>query len=108
VAKYLLGFGLLGGAMPPRYGVRMTGELLLVAVVVGLLGGWLVGIVKGKGVYGFLGDLSLGLVGGTIAVWIYQAVGLVKYAGVIGAMVAVFMGAASVALAQRSLRYLRA
>jgi hypothetical protein len=29
----------------------MTSELLLIAVVVGLFGAWLVGIVKGKGAY---------------------------------------------------------
>jgi uncharacterized membrane protein YeaQ/YmgE (transglycosylase-associated protein family) len=47
----------------------VTGGLLLVSVVVGLFGGWLVGIVMGQGHYGLLGDLSLGLIGGCVAVW---------------------------------------
>jgi len=86
----------------------MTGELLLVSVVVGLFGGWLVGILIGKGRYGLLGDLSLGLVGGCVAVWIYQAVGLAAQAGVIGAIVVALIGAIGVVLAQRKLRYLAA
>ena len=86
----------------------MTGELLLVSVVVGLFGGWLVGILIGKGRYGLLGDLSLGLVGGCVAVWIYQAVGPAAQAGVIGAIVVALIGAIGVVLAQRKLRYLAA
>lgn len=86
----------------------MTGELLLASVAVGLFGGWLFGIAMGKGRYGVLGDLSLGLIGGSIAVWIYQAVGLVAYTGIIGGMVAAFMGAVGVVFAQRRLRYVGA
>ena len=83
----------------------MTGELLLASVVVGLSCGWLVGIVMGKGQYGLVGDLSLGLVGGCAAVWIYQAVGLAAYAGFVGAMVAALIAAVGVLLAQRKLKY---
>lgn len=83
----------------------MTGELLLASVVVGLSSGWLVGVVMGKGQYGILGDLTLGLIGGCVAVWIYQAVGLAAYGGIIGAMVAALIGAIVVLLAQRKLRY---
>jgi uncharacterized membrane protein YeaQ/YmgE (transglycosylase-associated protein family) len=86
----------------------MTGELLLASVVVGLFAGWLIGVLVGKGGYGWPGDLSLGLVGSTIAVWIYQAAGLVVYAGMIGAMVAAFGGAAGILLAQRKLWFVRA
>jgi uncharacterized membrane protein YeaQ/YmgE (transglycosylase-associated protein family) len=86
----------------------MTGEQLLASVVVGLFGGWLVGIVIGKGRYGLLGDLSLGLIGGCVAVWIYQAVGMAAHMGMIGAMVAAFIGAVGVLLTQHKLRHLAA
>jgi uncharacterized membrane protein YeaQ/YmgE (transglycosylase-associated protein family) len=85
----------------------MTGELFLASVVVGLVAGWLLGVLVENGRYGLLGDLSLGLVGSTIAVWIYQAVGLVAYAGTIGAMVAAFVGTAGMLLAQRKSWYVR-
>jgi uncharacterized membrane protein YeaQ/YmgE (transglycosylase-associated protein family) len=81
---------------------------LLASVVVGLLGGWLVGIVMGKGRYGLLGDLSLGLIGGCFAVWIYQVVGLAAHTGTVGGMVAAFLGAAGVLVAQHTLRHLAA
>jgi uncharacterized membrane protein YeaQ/YmgE (transglycosylase-associated protein family) len=86
----------------------MTGELVLASVVVGLFGGWLFGLAMGKGRYGVLGDLSLGLIGGSIAAWIYQTVGLVAYAGIIGGTIAAFMGAVGVVFAQRRLRYVGA
>jgi uncharacterized membrane protein YeaQ/YmgE (transglycosylase-associated protein family) len=82
----------------------MTSEPLLVAIVVGLFGGWVVGIVKGKGAYGLPGDLALGLLGGTIAIWIYQATGVATYGGMIGALASAFVGAAGVVFAQRGLR----
>ena len=83
----------------------MAAELLLAAVVVGMASGWLIGLLMGKGQYGLLGDLSLGLIGGCGALLIYQAVGLAAYAGIIGAMVAASIGAVGILLAQRKLRY---
>lgn len=83
----------------------MTGELVLAGVIVGLFGGWLVGIVMGRGGYGLLGDLSLGLIGGSVAVWVYQAVGLMLFAGIIGGTLAASVGAVGVVLAPRTLGY---
>jgi uncharacterized membrane protein YeaQ/YmgE (transglycosylase-associated protein family) len=83
----------------------MTGELLLVSVIVGLFGGWAFGLVMGKGRHGVIGDLCLGLIGGPLAVWTYQAVGLAAYVGTVGGMVAAFMGAIGVVFVQRRLRF---
>ena len=83
----------------------MTGELLLAAVMVGLGSGWLTGLVVGRGAYGLLGDLSLGLMGSTVAVWSYQVLGLAADAGVIGAIVAAGLGGVALVLAERRLRY---
>jgi hypothetical protein len=82
----------------------MTGNLLLVAVVVGLGSGWLLGSLLGRGGYGLLGDLSLGLFGSTLAVWIVEAsVGLVGASGLVVAMVAALLGTAGVLVVQRKL-----
>jgi uncharacterized membrane protein YeaQ/YmgE (transglycosylase-associated protein family) len=81
---------------------------LLASVVVGLGAGWAAGALVEKGGYGLLGDLSLGLVGSTIAVWIYQAVGLLACAGMSGALMAAFVGTAGALLAQRKLWSVRA
>jgi uncharacterized membrane protein YeaQ/YmgE (transglycosylase-associated protein family) len=83
----------------------MTGELLLSAVLGGLFAGWLAGILAGRGAYGVTADLTLGLAGGTVAVSIFQAVGLVDYVGLIGGIFAALLGAAGVVLLERSLRY---
>ena len=40
-------------------------------VVVGLLAGWLAGIVMKDGGYGLIGDLGLGLVGSVVGGWIF-------------------------------------
>ena len=82
--------------------------MFLVSIVVGLCAGWLTGVVMKRGGYGVLGDLSLGLVGSTIAVWIYQMVGLFPYAGLVGTMVAAVAGTAGVVVAQRRLWHVRA
>ena len=83
----------------------MTGELLLASFLVGLFTAWLLGLVMGKGHYGLLGDLCLGLFGGCVAVLIYEAVGIAAYAGIIGAMVAALIGAVGALVAQRNLRH---
>jgi uncharacterized membrane protein YeaQ/YmgE (transglycosylase-associated protein family) len=81
----------------------MTLETFAASLAVGLVGGWLAGIVRRDGGYGLLGDLSLGLAGSTGAVWIVQAVGLFPDAGMAGTMLAAFAGTAAVVVAQRTL-----
>ena len=82
--------------------------MFLVSIVVGLCAGWLTGVVMKRGGYGVLGDLSLGLVGSTLAVWLYQMLGLLPYAGLSGTMVAALAGTAGVVVAQRRLWYVHA
>ena len=45
-------------------------------VVVGLLAGWLAGIVMKDGGYGLIRDLGLGLVGSVVGGWIFRALGV--------------------------------
>jgi uncharacterized membrane protein YeaQ/YmgE (transglycosylase-associated protein family) len=69
-------------------------------VVVGLLAGWLAGIVMKGGGYGLIGDLGLGLVGSVVGGWIFRALGLSAGGGLfptVGALV----GAVLVIVAQR-------
>jgi uncharacterized membrane protein YeaQ/YmgE (transglycosylase-associated protein family) len=49
---------------------------ILIWIIVGILAGWLTGLVmKGRG-YGLLGDLIIGLLGGLIGGWLFGLVGL--------------------------------
>jgi uncharacterized membrane protein YeaQ/YmgE (transglycosylase-associated protein family) len=61
-------------------------------LIVGLIAGWLTGVVMKGGGYGIIGDLVLGLVGALIGGFL---VGLVWHGtvGLIGSIVVAFIGA---------------
>jgi len=82
----------------------MTLEMFLTAVVIGLVGGWLAGVVMKDGGHGLLPDLATALAGSTLATWILQvALGGSSDTGVLVASVVAFIGAASLIVAQRKL-----
>jgi uncharacterized membrane protein YeaQ/YmgE (transglycosylase-associated protein family) len=67
---------------------------LIAWIIVGLLAGWLAGIVmKGSG-YGLLGDLLLGLIGAVVGGWLF---GLIlpsaEPSGLIGSIIVATIGA---------------
>ena len=54
----------------------MTLEGILIALMVGGIGGWLAGvIVKGAG-FGIIGNIVIGIVGALLASWLLPQVGL--------------------------------
>jgi uncharacterized membrane protein YeaQ/YmgE (transglycosylase-associated protein family) len=71
----------------------MSGEGLIVILLVGLVAGWLAGqIVRGTG-FGLVGDLIVGIVGAFVGGWLLPQLGLVLGAGVVGAIVNATIGA---------------
>ena len=70
-------------------------------VVVGLLAGWLAGIVMKDGGYGLIGDLGLGLVGSVLGGWIFRALGVSAGVGLFPTVFVAFVGAVIVIVAQR-------
>ena len=70
-------------------------------VVVGLLAGWLAGIVMKDGGYGLIGDLGLGLVGSVVGGWTFRALGVSAGVGLFPAVFVAFVGAVIVIVAQR-------
>jgi uncharacterized membrane protein YeaQ/YmgE (transglycosylase-associated protein family) len=51
-------------------------EGLIIALVVGGIAGWLAGqIMRGSG-YGLIGDIAIGIVGGWIGTWLWDALHL--------------------------------
>ena len=79
----------------------MTLELFVMWVLVGLLAGWLAGVVMKGGGYGLIGDIVLGLVGSLLGSWIFRALGVSAGAGLFAAVVVAFIGAVLVIGAQR-------
>lgn len=71
----------------------MSGESLIVILLVGVIAGWLAGqIVRGSG-FGILGDLVVGIIGAFIGGWLLPRLGVHLGAGIIGAIFDATVGA---------------
>ena len=71
----------------------MSGESLLVIIVVGLVAGWLAGhIVRGTG-YGLVADLCLGIIGAFIGDWLLPRLGIHLGYGIVAAIISATIGA---------------
>ena len=62
-------------------------------IVVGLIAGWLAGLVMRGGGYGVLVDIVLGIVGGLLGGWIFGQLGIWPAGGMIGSIIVAFVGA---------------
>lgn len=66
---------------------------LLAWIIIGLIAGWLAGVVgRGRG-FGCLADIILGLIGAVVGGWIFTKLGIEAGTGVIGSLAAAFVGA---------------
>jgi uncharacterized membrane protein YeaQ/YmgE (transglycosylase-associated protein family) len=73
--------------------MHMSGESLLIILLVGLVAGWLAGqIVQGTG-FGIIGDLLIGIIGAFIGSWVLPRVGLHLGSGIISAIINATIGA---------------
>lgn len=65
---------------------------LLGWIIIGLIAGWLAGVVgRGRG-FGCLADIILGLIGAVVGGWIFTKLGIAA-GGVLGSLAAAFVGA---------------
>jgi uncharacterized membrane protein YeaQ/YmgE (transglycosylase-associated protein family) len=71
-------------------GNRMS---LLYWLVVGLIAGWLAGLVMKGGGYGIVVDIVLGILGGFLGGWIFSSLGIGAGAGFAGSVIVAFVGA---------------
>jgi uncharacterized membrane protein YeaQ/YmgE (transglycosylase-associated protein family) len=56
--------------------MNLSGESLIVILVVGVIAGWLAGkLVRGTG-FGLVGDLVVGILGALIASWLFPKLGI--------------------------------
>jgi uncharacterized membrane protein YeaQ/YmgE (transglycosylase-associated protein family) len=82
----------------------MKEAVMLYAILVGLIAGWLAGQVMKGGGYGILIDILLGLVGGVIGGWLFGALGLYPGGGVLGSIVVAFVGAVILVALSRAIK----
>lgn len=61
-------------------------------IILGLLAGWITGLVMRGSGYGVIADIILGLVGAVIGRWIFRALGITAVGG-IGHLVTAVIGA---------------
>jgi uncharacterized membrane protein YeaQ/YmgE (transglycosylase-associated protein family) len=71
----------------------MSGESILVIILIGLVAGWLAGkIVNGTG-YGFVADIFIGIAGALIAGLLFPRLGVSLGTGIIASIIAATIGA---------------
>jgi uncharacterized membrane protein YeaQ/YmgE (transglycosylase-associated protein family) len=99
VSVLLRGYRENSAAPPPGCSImedpkmNMSGESLLVILIVGLVAGWLAGqIVQGSGL-GLIGDLVVGIAGAFIASWAFPQLGIHLGSGIVSAIVSAAIGA---------------
>ena len=81
--------------------MRLTGESLLVILLVGLVAGWLAGkIVEGSG-FGLIGDIAVGIVGALIGSWLLPQLGIHIASGIVSAIIVATIGAVILLLIAR-------
>lgn len=73
--------------------MNLSGEGLLVIIVVGVIAGWLAGkLVQGTG-FGLIGDLVVGIIGAFIASWLFPRLGFQLGTGMIREIIDSAIGA---------------
>jgi uncharacterized membrane protein YeaQ/YmgE (transglycosylase-associated protein family) len=71
----------------------MSGQGILIILVVGLIAGWLAThIVKGTG-YGLIADICIGIVGALIGSWLLPTLGIHLGTGFISSIISATVGA---------------
>ena len=71
----------------------MTGETLLLWIVIGAISGWLAAAIVGGGL-GLLGDIIVGVVGAFIGGWLFRTMGWhAPWGGLAGTIFVAFIGA---------------
>ena len=71
----------------------MSGEGILIILLVGLIAGWLAGkIVRGTG-FGLVADICIGIVGALIASWLLPQLSIHLGVGIVSAIIAATIGA---------------
>jgi uncharacterized membrane protein YeaQ/YmgE (transglycosylase-associated protein family) len=84
--------------------MNMSGESLLVILLIGAIAGWLAGqIVQGTG-YGLIGDIIIGIIGAFIASLLFPSLGIHLGAGIVAEIIAATIGAVILLVVMRLVR----
>jgi uncharacterized membrane protein YeaQ/YmgE (transglycosylase-associated protein family) len=73
--------------------MHISGESLLVILLVGLVAGWLAGRIVEGGGFGLIGDIAIGIVGALIGSWLMPRLGIHIASGIVSAIIVATIGA---------------
>jgi uncharacterized membrane protein YeaQ/YmgE (transglycosylase-associated protein family) len=62
-------------------------------IIVGLIAGWLAGVVMKGGGFGVVGDIVVGIIGALIGGWLFSSMGVSAGGGLLGAIIVALIGA---------------
>jgi uncharacterized membrane protein YeaQ/YmgE (transglycosylase-associated protein family) len=62
-------------------------------IIVGLIAGWLAGVIMKGGGFGVIGDVVVGIVGALIGGWLFSSMGVSSGGGLLGAIIVALIGA---------------
>ncbi len=77
---------------------------LLAWIVVGLIAGWLAGLLMKGGGYGIVADVFLGMLGGIVGGWLFGILGFWPGGGFVASILTAFVGAVVLIAVTRVLR----
>ena len=62
-------------------------------ILIGLIAGWLAGVIMKGGGFGVVGDIVVGIVGALIGGWLFTMMGVSSGGGLVGAIIVALVGA---------------
>jgi uncharacterized membrane protein YeaQ/YmgE (transglycosylase-associated protein family) len=62
-------------------------------IIVGLVAGWLAGVIMKGGGFGVIGDIVVGIIGALIGGWLFSTMGVSTGGGLLGAIIVALIGA---------------
>jgi uncharacterized membrane protein YeaQ/YmgE (transglycosylase-associated protein family) len=72
--------------------MHISGQSLLVILLVGLVAGWLAGKIVAGGGFGIIGDIAVGIVGALIGSWLIPHFGIRIGSGIVSAIIVATIG----------------
>jgi uncharacterized membrane protein YeaQ/YmgE (transglycosylase-associated protein family) len=84
----------------------MSGEVLLIWLLVGAVAGWLAGVIVKGGGFGLLGDIIVGILGAFMGGWLLPRLGVHFGVGLVSAIASATIGAVVLLLILRLIRRL--
>jgi uncharacterized membrane protein YeaQ/YmgE (transglycosylase-associated protein family) len=72
--------------------MNISGQGLLVILLVGLVAGWLAGKIVAGGGFGVVGDIAVGIVGALIGSWLLPHLGIHVGSGIISSIIVATIG----------------